>query len=84
MEEKIMSDTLNKKEIKMLIELGKKIQLGLGCDINGTGLPCRHDRLSVVDDMIKYIMTHNYKVYVVTDIENKKGKSLPNISVANK
>jgi len=79
-----MTDTLNKKEIKMLIELGKKIQLGLGCDINGTGLPCRHDRLSVVDDMIKYIMTHDYKVYVVTDIEKKKGKSLPNISVANK
>ena len=79
-----MSDTLNKKEIKKLIELGKRIQLGLGCDINGKGLPCRHDRLSVVDDMIKYIMTHNYKVYVVTDTENKKGKELPNISVANK
>ena len=33
-----MSDTLNKKEIKKLIELGKKIQLGLNCDINGQGI----------------------------------------------
>ena len=57
--EKIMTDTLNKKEIKMLIELGKKIQLGLGCDINGTGLPCRTDRLQAVNDMIEYLYIHN-------------------------
>ena len=57
-----MTDTLNKKEIKMLIELGKKIQLGLGCDINGTGLPCRTDRLSRLALMIKYLEIHNYQI----------------------
>ena len=54
-----MTDTLNKKEIKMLIELGKKIQLGLDCDINGTGLPCRTDRLASVRYMIEYLYIHN-------------------------
>ena len=58
-----MSDTLNKKEIKMLIELGKKIQLGLGCDINGTGLPCRTDRLQAVQDMVEYLIIHDLKIY---------------------
>ena len=57
-----MSDTLNKKEIKKLIELGKKIQLGLSCDINGTGLPCRTDRLASVRYMIEYLKIHNYKI----------------------
>ena len=79
-----MSDTLNKKEIKKLIELGKRIQLGLSCDINGQGIPCRTDRLQVVDDMIEYIMIHDYRVYVVTDVEKKKGSELPKISVAQK
>ena len=75
-----MSDTLNKKEIKMLIELGKKIQLGLGCDINGTGLPCRTDRLSTLALMVKYLEIHNYSVVegsnvfqsIVTHIDGKK------------
>ena len=58
-----MSDTLNKKEIKMLIELGKKIQLGLSCDINGTGLPCRTDRLQAVQDMVEYLIIHDLKIY---------------------
>ena len=79
-----MSDTLNKKEIKRLIELGKRIQLGLSCDINGQGIPCRTDRLQAVEDMIEYIMIHDYRVYVVTDVEKKKGSELPKISVAQK
>ena len=61
-----MSDTLNKKEIKMLIELGKKIQLGLGCDINGTGLPCRTDRLSTLALMVKYLSIHN----IICDVDD--------------
>ena len=58
-----MTDTLNKKEIKMLIELGKKIQLGLSCDINGTSLPCRTDRLQAVEDMKEYLSIHNIGCY---------------------
>ena len=57
-----MSDTLNKKEIKKLVELGKKIQLSLSCDINGQGIPCRTDRLQAVNDMIKYISIHDCEV----------------------
>ena len=57
-----MSDTLNKKEIKKLIELGKRIQLGLSCDINGQGIPCRTDRLQAVDDMIEYLKIHDYYI----------------------
>ena len=58
-----MSDTLNKKEIKMLVELGKKIQLGLSCDINGQGIPCRTDRLQAVEDMKEYLSIHNIGCY---------------------
>ena len=56
-----MSDTLNKKEIKKLIELGKKIQLGLSCDINGQGIPCRTERLQAVEDMKEYLSIHDIR-----------------------
>ena len=56
-----MSDILNKKEIKRLIELGKKIQLGLSCDINGQGIPCRTERLQAVEDMKEYLSIHNIR-----------------------
>ena len=65
--EEIMSDTLTKKEIKKLIELGKKIQLGLSCDINETGLPCRSDRLKAIEDMKDYLSIHNFGVYNSTE-----------------
>ena len=58
-----MSDTLNKKEIKRLIELGKRIQLGLSCDINEQGIPCRTDRLQAVKDMIEYLKIHDLRIY---------------------
>ena len=58
-----MSDTLNKKEIKRLIELGKSIMLCLDCDINGTGLPCRTDRLEAVKYMISYLKLHDLRIY---------------------
>ncbi len=61
-----MSDTLNKKEIKRLIELGKRIQLGLSCDINGQGIPCRTDRLQAVQDMVEYLSIHN----IVCDVDD--------------
>ena len=57
-----MSDTLSNKEIDKLVKLGGDIQLDLGCDANGTGLPCRTDRLSAVESMKKYLEIHNYTV----------------------
>ena len=57
--ELIMNDTLTKKEIKQLIKLGKQIILGLQCDTNGKGLPCRSDRLASVQLMKEYIEIHN-------------------------
>ena len=57
-----MSDTLSNKEIDKLVKLGGDIQLDLGCDANGTGLPCRTDRLSAVEYMKKYLEIHNYTV----------------------
>lgn len=62
-----MSDTLNNTEINSLKELGEKIQMDLSCDLNGTGLPCRTDRLEAVSNMIKYISIHGYKVEVSND-----------------
>ena len=57
-----MSDTLTNKDIDRLVKLGGDIQQDLGCDANGTGLPCRTDRLSAVDSMKRYLEIHNYSV----------------------
>ena len=57
-----MADTLSNKEIDKLVKLGGDIQQDLGCDANGTGLPCRTDRLSAVESMKKYLEIHNYTV----------------------
>ena len=57
-----MSDTLSNKEIDQLIDCGKAIQDDLMCDANGTGLPCRTDRLSAVESMKEYLEIHGYIV----------------------
>ena len=49
-------------EMVQLAELGKLIQLGLSCDANGEGVPCRTDRLDVVGNMIKYLQLHDYTI----------------------
>ena len=67
-----MTDTLSNKEIDQLIDCGKAIQEDLMCDANGTGLPCRTDRLSAVESMKEYLEIHGYKIE-----EAKKSKSLP-------
>lgn len=59
-----MSDTLNRQEVAMLIDLGNKIQLDLSDDLNGTGLPTRTNRLEAVENMIKYVKIHGYRVEV--------------------
>jgi len=57
-----MSDTLTNKDIDRLVKLGGDIQQDLGCDANGTGLPCRTDRLSAVESMVEYLEIHGMKV----------------------
>ena len=57
-----MSDTLSNKEIDKLVKLGGDIQQDLSCDANGTGLPCRTDRLEAIKNMKRYLEIHNYTV----------------------
>ena len=51
-----MSDTLSNKEIDKLVKLGGDIQQDLSCDANGTGLPCRTDRLEAIKNMKRQII----------------------------
>ncbi len=53
---------MNEKEQADLVSLGEDIQANLSCDINGTGLPCRTNRLEAVSDMKKYLEIHGYKI----------------------
>ena len=53
---------LTDNQVEILIDLGPKIIGGLECDINGQGFPCRTDRLYAVDNMIKYVKLHGYRV----------------------
>ena len=62
-----MSDTLTNQEQEDLVKLGDNIQKDLSCDANGTGLPCRTDRLEAVSNMKRYLEIHDYKI-------NKGGK----------
>ena len=57
-----MSNTLSNKEIDQLIDCGKAIQEDLSCDANGTGIPCRTDRLEAVSNMKRYLEIHGYKI----------------------
>ena len=70
-----MTDTLSNKEIAQLIACGKAIQEDLMCDANGTGLPCRTDRLSAVESMIEYLEIHGMKVIRDTEIWVAPSKS---------
>jgi len=54
-----MSRVLTDKECEVLAEIGKKLRKSLECDINGTGLPCRTDRLESVKLMWQYLAIHD-------------------------
>ena len=56
------TDILNAQEQDELVKLGKDIQAGLSCDANGTGEPCRTDRLDAVSNMKRYLEIHEYDV----------------------
>ena len=55
-----MDNVLNDTEVVCLASLGRAIQLDLSCDINGTGLPSRTNRLHAVELMVKYLEIHDY------------------------
>ena len=71
-----MSDTLSNKEIDKLVKLGGDIQQDLSCDANGTGLPCRTDRLDAVENMKRYLEIHDYDVIAPGKYEEQKVKTL--------
>ena len=53
---------LTAQEQEELFRLGDDIQKGLSCDANGTGIPCRTDRLDAVENMKRYLEIHDYIV----------------------
>ena len=54
---------LTAQEQEELFRLGDDIQKDLSCDANGTGIPCRTDRLSAVANMKRYLEIHDYDVW---------------------
>ena len=46
---------LSEDEINRLIILGDRIKQDLSCDLNGTGFPCRSDRMSAIKYMEEYL-----------------------------
>ena len=54
---------LTTQEQEELFRLGEDIQKDLSCDANGTGLPCRTDRLEAVSNMKRYLEIHDYDVW---------------------
>ena len=54
------NNTLTKQEQEELFRLGEDIQAGLSCDVNGTGIPCRTDRLDAVENMKRYLEINDY------------------------
>ena len=61
-ENKMPTDILNAQEQEELFRLGDDIQKDLSCDANGSGIPCRTDRLSAVANMKRYLEIHGYVV----------------------
>ncbi len=49
---------LSPAELRELATLGEKIRASLACDANGTGVPCRTDRLFAVKLMKRYLAIH--------------------------
>jgi hypothetical protein len=56
------SGYINDSGMEQLACLGQTIAAGLSCDINETGVPCRSDRLAIVEAMKGYLRLHGYQV----------------------
>jgi len=57
-----MSNVLTEEEMVLLADYGATIRGSLECDANGTGVPCRTDRLYAVEFMKRYLAIHDYTV----------------------
>jgi len=55
------TNVLSDPEIEELAELGSLITIDLSCDANGTGVPCRTDRLMAVEHMKRYLEIHDIR-----------------------
>ena len=55
--------TLTKGDLAELQALVRKIIAALSCDANGTGLPCRTDRLAALEQMRRYVDIHDIRRY---------------------
>ena len=53
---------LTDAEMVELAEIGKRIIVGLACNVNGTGVPCHTDRQHAIKRMIEYLLIHDYAV----------------------
>ena len=62
MTKKVKNNILTDEEIERLVVIGEDIQVGLSCDINGEGFPCRTDRLSAVQLMKEYLSIHDIEI----------------------
>ena len=67
------NNTLTKQEQEELFRLGEDIQAGLSCDVNGTGIPCRTDRLDAVENMKRYLEIHDYICLLYTSPSPRDG-----------
>ncbi len=67
---------LTAQEQEELFRLGEDIQKGLSCDANGTGIPCRTDRLDAVENMKRYLEIHDYDVIAPGKYEEQKVRTL--------
>ena len=54
-----MSNVLTEEEKVLLADYGATIRGSLECDVNGTGVPCRTDRLYAVEFMKRYLAIHD-------------------------
>lgn len=81
----VEKNSLSETDIKELIKLGKKIQLSLSCNINGSDLPCLTDRFSAINDMIKYLEIHNCKIISNNDFDvSKLQENMSNLIASQK
>ena len=60
-----MTDTLNQKEVDLLMDLFDKIKL----DLSSNSFPTRTNRLEAVENMKKVLEIHNYQISEYTGEE---------------
>ncbi len=72
-----IANSLTEDECSELHRLGEDIKAGLSCDANGTGLPCRTDRLDAVENMKRYLEIHGYTNMKQQEFDDWDGSNYP-------